>query len=141
MNEIKNLYGLLIIYLVTVQLSSLPYCSSICATCLGPSVKDCLTCNLPLIMSSSGECVPNTQDSIIIQELALDSNFIFQGYQSSSGLSVVNCMDSVHYYSLGPLTSYSYVYKTFKSLGVNHYQFSIFFGYSLYSTGWAGNEL
>lgn len=67
MNEIKNLYGLLIIFLITVQLNSLPYCSSICATCSGPSATDCLTCNAPLIMSSSGVCVTNTQDSIIIK--------------------------------------------------------------------------
>ena len=141
MNEIKNLYGLLIIFLISVQLNSSPYCSSICATCSGPSATDCLTCNLPLLMSSSGLCVQNTQDSIAVKELTLDSSFTFQGYQSSSSLSVVNCMDSVHYFSLGPLKSYSYVYKTFKGLGVNHYKFSILFGYSLYGSGWVGAEL
>lgn len=67
MNEVKNLYGLLLIFLITVQLNSVPYCSSICALCSGPAATDCLTCYAPLVMSASGVCVTNTQDSISIK--------------------------------------------------------------------------
>lgn len=68
----------------------------------------------------------------------MDSSYSYQGYQSSSSLSVVDCMDSAHYFSLGSLGSFNYVYKTFKGLGVDHYQFSIFFGYSQYGPVWTG---
>lgn len=121
MNEVKNLYGLLLISLISVQLNSIPYCSSICSACSGPAAADCSNCQAPLVMSSSGVCVTNGQDSIAVKELPLDSTFAFSGYYSNFGLSIINCMDTVHYFSLGSLGGFNYVYKTFSGLGVNHY--------------------